>query len=183
MSIDVIINTAEVTRADQYDPDSTPNNRVPTEDDQSSVPIQALSSHPWRNPRQAEDVNDDGFVTPLDALILINRLNASGPEDLPVPLPIHVNPPPYWDADGDDAVGASDVLAVVNFINNHAASGLAASAGEADAGAGLRTNCPIESSPFAPQHLPLVAGQASRDQDNVLIDQVFTELAEGSLHA
>ena len=178
-----IINTAEVTAANQHDPDSTPNNREPSEDDQSSAKIEVVHSHPWRNPAQAEDVNGDGLVTPLDVLIMINRLNASGPGDLPVPLPVDVNPPPYWDVDGDDAVSASDVLAVVNFINNHAASGLAASEGEANADAGLTTNSPIETSPFAPQHLPLAAGQASRDKDAVLVDQVFTELAEGNLHA
>lgn len=36
-----ITNTAEVTAADQSDPDSTPNNNVPAEDDQSSVSLGA----------------------------------------------------------------------------------------------------------------------------------------------
>jgi len=34
-----IINTAEITASDQRDPDSTPGNGIPTEDDQSSVTI------------------------------------------------------------------------------------------------------------------------------------------------
>jgi uncharacterized repeat protein (TIGR01451 family) len=33
------INTAQVTAVDQFDPDSTPNNNVPTEDDQASVTV------------------------------------------------------------------------------------------------------------------------------------------------
>ncbi len=42
-----LVNTAEVTAADQYDPNSTPGNNVPSEDDQSSVSIgQCLTGGP-----------------------------------------------------------------------------------------------------------------------------------------
>lgn len=131
-----ITSTAEVSSATEYDPDSTLGNEDPDEDDQSSCTIDPTNPHPWRNPLQAEDVNGDGFVTPLDALIVINRLNASGPSDLPILPPSQVNPPPYWDVDGDDAVTASDVLAVVNWINTHALPGVALSAGEGEADGG-----------------------------------------------
>ena len=40
-----ITNTAEVTASDQFDPDSTPNNRNPSEDDQAI----AILSHLWNN--------------------------------------------------------------------------------------------------------------------------------------
>lgn len=36
-----ITNTGEVTDVDEFDPDSTPNNQVPGEDDQASVPLTA----------------------------------------------------------------------------------------------------------------------------------------------
>jgi len=91
--------------------------------------------HPWCNPAQAEDVNGDEVVTPLDVLILINRLNASGGGDLPVPPPFPDNPPPYWDVDGDDKLTASDALAVINFINRHSTVGIAAPVGEGEADA------------------------------------------------
>jgi uncharacterized repeat protein (TIGR01451 family) len=39
MASGTLVNTAEVTTADQPDVDSTPNNHVPTEDDQSSVTL------------------------------------------------------------------------------------------------------------------------------------------------
>src|SRR5204863_196435 len=37
-----VTNTAEVTTADQPDPDSTPNNHIATEDDQASVTVTPL---------------------------------------------------------------------------------------------------------------------------------------------
>jgi len=36
-------------------------------------------SFPWHNPRNADDVNADGFVAPNDALAVINFLNAHPP--------------------------------------------------------------------------------------------------------
>ena len=41
----VKINTAEITAVDQTDPDSTPNNNVPAEDDQDSVTLTPTSSN------------------------------------------------------------------------------------------------------------------------------------------
>jgi uncharacterized repeat protein (TIGR01451 family) len=38
------VNTAQVTAADQYDPDSTPNNNVPSEDDQDSAKVTPWSA-------------------------------------------------------------------------------------------------------------------------------------------
>ena len=37
---------------------------------------------PYQNPAMPMDVNNDGFVSPLDALIVINDLNANGPRNL-----------------------------------------------------------------------------------------------------
>ena len=33
---------------------------------------------PWLNARRRFDIDDDGLVTPLDALLIVNELNASG---------------------------------------------------------------------------------------------------------
>ena len=63
------------------------------------------------------DVNHDGLITPLDALIVINFLNASGPGTLPVPPTAALAPPPYLDCSGDREVTAQDALLVVNDLN------------------------------------------------------------------
>ncbi len=73
----------------------------------------------WRNPRNPLDVDGDGVVKPLDALILINWMNLHQPETtLPDP-PEHA--PPFLDVNGDNACTASDVLWVINNINGRAA--------------------------------------------------------------
>ena len=43
------------------------------------------TANPWQCPVFPLDVNHDGRITPLDALIVINFLNANGPGTLPVP--------------------------------------------------------------------------------------------------
>ncbi|MFO1065984.1 MAG: dockerin type I domain-containing protein, partial [Pirellulales bacterium] len=68
----------------------------------------------WQNPRNRFDVSNDGFVTPMDALILINELNQRGPHSL---LPSDV-PPPYFDVSGDGYISPLDALLVINYLNN-----------------------------------------------------------------
>ena len=80
-------------------------------------------------------MNGDGMVSPIDVLILINRLNASGGGSLPVPPPVGIYPPMYWDVDGDDKLTPSDALAVINFINRLSPAGIAAPVGEGEADA------------------------------------------------
>ena len=84
---------------------------------------------PWQNPQLRADVNNDGWITPLDALVLINDLNANRPRVLPVPPPSSNGPPPYLDVTGDGVVSASDVLVVINILNGAAPSGEGESAG------------------------------------------------------
>lgn len=77
----------------------------------------------WQNPLQPADVTGDGYVTPQDALVLINYINTHGgnpnlPDDLP---------PPYYDVDGNDLITAADVLQIINRLNQEAAAPGAAS--------------------------------------------------------
>ena len=73
----------------------------------------------WQNPVRPTDVNGDGDVTALDALVLINYINAHNGD---VSLPAHELPPPYLDVDGNGLVTAADVLVVINQLNNAATS-------------------------------------------------------------
>jgi hypothetical protein len=61
------------------------------------------------------DVSNDEVVAPLDALMIINRINAfkSGP----LPTPTDALPPPFYDVSPDDFLAPSDALAVVNYLN------------------------------------------------------------------
>jgi len=69
----------------------------------------------WRNPVNPYDVDDNGHVSPLDALIVICYLNSlSGGSELPA---MQESPPRYYDVNGDGGCTAADVLLLVNFIN------------------------------------------------------------------
>ena len=74
------------------------------------------SSKPWRNPLNNLDVNGDGFVTPLDALLIVNHLSAFGSGRLSLPWTGR-----YIDASGDDFISPSDALQVINFLNRRSA--------------------------------------------------------------
>lgn len=85
------------------------------------------SQRPWHNADNPLDVNDNGGVEPLDALIIINKLNVEGPHKLPPP---QAGDPPmrYYDCNGDGEVGPIDALNVINYLN--AQSGAANAEGD-----------------------------------------------------
>lgn len=70
----------------------------------------------WRNPVDSIDVDGDGAISPLDALTVINYINAQGTGTLPA---IRSTGLLYLDVDGDQGVSALDVLNVVNHINTN----------------------------------------------------------------
>jgi len=75
-----------------------------------------VNPFPWRNAVNHLDVNNDGRVTALDALSLINELNRNGAHALD---PNITTPPTwYWDVNGDNRITALDALTVINYINN-----------------------------------------------------------------
>lgn len=73
------------------------------------------SFSPWRNPVNALDVNNDGFVSAIDALSGINYINS---HDTSLPLP---NAKPigekYYDVNNDGFATAVDILQVINELN------------------------------------------------------------------
>jgi uncharacterized repeat protein (TIGR01451 family) len=87
-------NTAEITAAGQPDPDSTPNNHNPAEDDQKTVtpvPRAAISGQVWL------DTNNDGVVDAGETGLAGVTLNLSGYS---------------YGADGIDNIGGGDDIAV-----------------------------------------------------------------------
>ncbi|GIW97139.1 MAG: hypothetical protein KatS3mg111_0472 [Pirellulaceae bacterium] len=63
----------------------------------------------WQNPVWPVDVNDDGYLSPIDALLIINYLNQTGGGHVST---IPGSPPPYYDVNGDDYVSSVDALIV-----------------------------------------------------------------------
>lgn len=67
-----------------------------------------------QNASEHLDVNADGFVTPIDALLVINYLNGNTGDGSVANLP---PPPPYRDVNGDNFITPIDVLLIVNQLN------------------------------------------------------------------
>lgn len=73
---------------------------------------------PWQNPERLQDVNDDGRVSAIDALLVINALNSSHPSDLSGSEPPNPPSPPFIDVNGDMRLSALDALWVINYLNS-----------------------------------------------------------------
>ena len=74
------------------------------------------NSFPWQNDLNRLDANGRDGVAPIDALVVINYINANPVSSALPALP--ATPPPYYDVNGDNVVTAIDVLLVVNSLNN-----------------------------------------------------------------
>ncbi len=95
----------------------------------AKVTIRVLNSK-WQNPVQSLDVNADGRITPIDALLIINYLNDPTKDRF---LPnTGLVPPPFLDVDGNERVSANDALLVVNFLNSQSAGGGGGAEGEGE---------------------------------------------------
>ncbi len=73
----------------------------------------AMGPSPWQNSDNPEDVNVDGWTTPIDALLIINGIGrddaAAGSLNLPVSL--------FLDVNGDRRLDPSDAMQVINLLN------------------------------------------------------------------
>jgi RHS repeat-associated protein len=69
----------------------------------------------WRNPARPLDVNNDMYVSPLDALVVINALNSRGASS---DLGVRQNRlASYLDTNGDRNLSPLDALVVINELN------------------------------------------------------------------
>ncbi len=72
------------------------------------------TTSPWHNASSPFDVDRNGFVVPLDVLLVINAIASQGIRLLPIPE----QPVLYSiDTDGDYFLTPLDVLRVINFLN------------------------------------------------------------------
>jgi hypothetical protein len=83
------------------------------------IDLSSVGVSPFQNPTNQYDVSGNGQVSPLDALLIINALNANNGNA--ITLPSSGNPPPYYDVNGDGLVTPLDALLVINRLNQIAA--------------------------------------------------------------
>jgi hypothetical protein len=86
-----------------------------------SESIEADLARPWQNFLRSGDINNDGQVSALDALRIINELGRLAFSDgdtsnLADPLTVGSWPGVYFDHNGDDRVTALDALRVINDL-------------------------------------------------------------------
>ena len=84
----------------------------------ATIDVHALRAD-WQHPWDRFDVNDDGEVTALDALLVINGLR-SREKLLPVEGTRHS---PFYDVSGEGEITARDALQVINQIARRDSSG------------------------------------------------------------
>jgi len=101
----------------------------------AQVTINVGNAPRYQNPRNQYDVNDDGQVGPIDALIVINDIKRLGNRIL---NPTDFTPPPYLDVDGSNSVGPVDVLQVINYLNRQSRT----ASGEGEASRSIATAVP-----------------------------------------
>ncbi|QDT08766.1 dockerin type I domain-containing protein [Planctomycetes bacterium K23_9] len=78
-----------------------------------------VTNNPFQNPTNFADVNASGFVTPLDALQIINLLASLNPGQTEIDLSsntLPANMPQFPDANGSGAITPSDILQVINYL-------------------------------------------------------------------
>jgi hypothetical protein len=81
--------------------------------------VSILVRSAYQNPDIAQDVNDDGGYSPIDALQLITELNATGSRKLVHPPTQETAPPPYLDVNGDGYLTPADPKGVIDCLNSY----------------------------------------------------------------
>lgn len=142
--------------------------------------IVVRDSAPWQNPVNRRDVNFDGLVTPIDALVVINQLNTPTIIDpvsgkLPLVASRETIPPPFYDVTGDGFAVPQDVLVIINFLN----SGMGAPEAEASSGRALQAAslAPIFASPSTWPLWLVVGLPAGRSPHRTIADRCLTDFA------
>lgn len=74
-------------------------------------------SRPWHNSRNPVDVNFDGRLSPIDALLVINLINSGRSGVLLDPKAGENAPPPFVDVNQDGFLSSIDALLVINELN------------------------------------------------------------------
>lgn len=87
------------------------------------VTVNVLAS-PGQNPVLPSDVNADGFVSAIDALLIINKLSRDlPPGQTSIPVDPSEATPPFFDVNGDQVISSLDALLVINALARQQSGG------------------------------------------------------------
>jgi len=90
--------------------------------------------NPWHNAADRYDVSGNGTVTLLDAVMVINQLNATKPNyHFPDPPAFA---PPFYDVNGDNELTPLDALLVINELERRKQQGLSTGSAVTSSGSG-----------------------------------------------
>ena len=88
--------------------------------DVGHVSIDIEPEFQWHNLQNAYDVDDDGDVSPIDAVLVINLLNATGGTPLEGMLgSVGASPTTFYDVSPDNFVAPDDAVLIINYLNAH----------------------------------------------------------------
>ncbi len=90
---------------------------------QGDAELRIANLRAWQNPVLPLDSTQDTFITPRDALVIINTLNALGRRELTTPTSQNNLPEHYFDVNGDHFVSPLDALLVINYLTGLSGSG------------------------------------------------------------
>ncbi|MEM8912793.1 MAG: GEVED domain-containing protein [Planctomycetota bacterium] len=86
----------------------------------TNVTLVIQTPTPWRNAIDPFDVTNDGQVSGMDTLRIINALNRSGDSSLAMPTPGESLS--FYDVNGDNEISAIDALQIINELNRRGGS-------------------------------------------------------------
>ena len=157
--------------------------------DVHTVNIEIDTVYPWYNGIQARDVNDDQFVTPLDVLWIINRLNTTGSHELSTSRDEGVVKP-YLDVTRDQYMSPLDALFVINYLNRQSTAGEPEAEGEwqAAANAALMATDFLSTRPSVSNPLQVkpasVATSLIDATDAAMLDNIpYSTLVDEAIHS
>ena len=92
----------------------------------------ADNERPYQNPRNNVDVDGTTFVTPLDALLIVNILNSLGRGPAATIMASYTGPAQFPDTNGDNQISPLDALLIINYLNARSGAGEGEGQGEGE---------------------------------------------------
>ena len=90
--------------------------------ERATVRVNVQERPVWRNQSAPFDVNGDGVIVSIDALVIIRELNRSGGGSL-LSRAKAVAGPPYYDVNGDESLTSLDALQVLRYLHRQRVQG------------------------------------------------------------
>ncbi len=141
-----------------------------------------ITKQSWHNASNPEDVNDNGTIEPLDALLVINELNVPDASNGPGLLPDVANSPPFLDTNNDGYLSPIDALIVINRLNAASNAALSTSANSPVQNSPVQ-NSPVQNSPVqnSPSQNSPVQNSPSQSSPSVSLRDLAFEAVDGIL--